>query len=184
MRYKTTRFQWVCVTIMVCAVLLFLAWFIQAFFDYKVRLRAATCVWPAPAPAPAPATTTNVAITNGSPAGRLLAELSSTVRGLLAQDAALPAAAAAAENLPLLAPPPDADTAVVPFGAVMAPVVGMVASAVNTFAGVDRPVAENIVRLGGLITLMYPTAGPLATFGVCTYCVFVYISFIIILTVL
>ncbi|KAL6820006.1 hypothetical protein V8C40DRAFT_268487 [Trichoderma camerunense] len=104
--YKTTRFQWVCVTLMVCAALLFSAWFIQAFFDYKVRLRAATCVWPAPAPAPAPATTTNVAITNGSPAGRLLAELSSTVRGLLAQDAALPAAAAAAENLPLLAPPP------------------------------------------------------------------------------
>ncbi|KAL6820005.1 hypothetical protein V8C40DRAFT_268486 [Trichoderma camerunense] len=48
----------------------------------------------------------------------------------------------------------------------MAPVVGVVASAINTFAGVDRPVAENIVRLGGLMSLMYPRAGPLVTFGV------------------
>lgn len=66
----------------------------------------------------------------------------------------------------------------------MAPVVGVVASAINTFAGVDRPVAENIVRLGGLMSLIYPRAGPLVTFGVCIYCVFVYVSFVIVLTVL
>lgn len=39
MRYKTTRFQWVCVTLMFWGFLLFLAWFFQALFDYKVRLR-------------------------------------------------------------------------------------------------------------------------------------------------
>ncbi|KAL6808222.1 hypothetical protein J3E69DRAFT_351961 [Trichoderma sp. SZMC 28015] len=75
--------------------LLFLAWFFQALFDYKVRLRAATGV--CPASAPAPATTTNVAITDGGSAGRLLADFFSSVRGLLAQNAA-----AAAENGPLL----------------------------------------------------------------------------------
>ncbi|KAF3069890.1 hypothetical protein CFAM422_006624 [Trichoderma lentiforme] len=86
MRYKTTRFQWVCVTLMFWGFLLFLAWSFQAFFDYKVRLRAATGVYPAPAPAPA--ATTNVAITDGGSAGRLLARFSSSVRGLLAQNAA------------------------------------------------------------------------------------------------
>lgn len=66
----------------------------------------------------------------------------------------------------------------------MAPVVGVMASAMNTFAGVDRPVNENLVRLGGLMSLMYPRAGPLVTFGVCTYYVFIYVSFVIVLTVL
>ncbi|KAK4071879.1 hypothetical protein Trihar35433_3943 [Trichoderma harzianum] len=79
-----------------------------------------------------------------------MADFSSSVRGLLAQNAAPPAAA---------------DTAVVPVGAVMAPVVGVMASAMNTFAGVGRPVNENLVRLGGLMSLVFPNAGPLVTFG-------------------
>lgn len=97
-----------------------------------------------------------------------MADFSSSVRGLLAQNAAPPAAA---------------DTAVVPVGAVMAPVVGVMASAMNTFAGVGRPVIENLVRLGGLMSLVFPNAGPLVTFGVCTHCVFIYVSFVIVLTV-
>ncbi|KAM6480825.1 hypothetical protein HDV62DRAFT_365755 [Trichoderma sp. SZMC 28011] len=64
--------------------LLFLAWFFQAFRDYKVRLRAATGFYQAPAPA----ATTNVAITDGGSAGRLLTQFSSSVHGLLAQNAA------------------------------------------------------------------------------------------------
>ncbi|KAL6797974.1 hypothetical protein J3E68DRAFT_398758, partial [Trichoderma sp. SZMC 28012] len=81
-RPATTLFQWVCATLMFWRFLLFLAWLFQAIFDYKVRLRAVTGV--CPAQAPAPATTTNVAITDGVSAGRLLAHSSSSARGLLA----------------------------------------------------------------------------------------------------
>ncbi|KAL7782715.1 hypothetical protein V8C43DRAFT_295429 [Trichoderma afarasin] len=65
----------------------------------------------------------------------------------------------------------------------MAPAWGVMASAMNAFAGVGRPLAENQVRLVGLMNLMFPNAGPLVTFGVCTHCVFIHISFVIVLTV-
>ncbi|KKP02965.1 hypothetical protein THAR02_04942 [Trichoderma harzianum] len=135
MQYKTTRFQWVCVTLMFWGFLLFLAWFFQAFFDYRVRLRAVTGI----CPFPAPAATTNVAIADGVSAGRLLAPFSSSVRGLLAQNAAPPAA-----------PPAAADTAVVPFGAVLAPVWGVMAPTINAFGGLcDTTVLRQVVS-GGL----------------------------------
>ncbi|PKK52329.1 hypothetical protein CI102_4580 [Trichoderma harzianum] len=47
----------------------------------------------------------------------------------------------------------------------MAPVWGVMASAINAFAGVGRPLAENQVRLVGLVNFMFPRAGPLVTFG-------------------
>ncbi|OPB42824.1 hypothetical protein A0O28_0084600 [Trichoderma guizhouense] len=98
---------------------------LQAILDYQLRLAALTRSAPG-APLTAPVTAVN------SPSEEhLLAQIHSSVRGLLAQD---DTAAAAADAGAL---PPTETNAVVGF---LAPVWrGVVAPAMNAFAGVGRP---------------------------------------------
>ncbi|KAL6805009.1 hypothetical protein GGI42DRAFT_353073 [Trichoderma sp. SZMC 28013] len=131
---------------------------LEAYFSYQLRL-AAIAACPAPVAAPVAAPTAA-----NSPSGeRLLAQLHSSVRGLLAHDDA--AAAATADALPLA----ETNSVLGFLAPAVAPVWRVVAPAMNVFAGAGRPLAKRQVMLVNMVNRFLPGANPLLGFGAAAF---------------
>ncbi|KAL6788117.1 hypothetical protein J3E68DRAFT_416016 [Trichoderma sp. SZMC 28012] len=127
---------------------------VELYLDYQVRLAALNAPdAPLTAPLTAPATAVN------SPSGEpFWAQFYTSVRGLLAQDDTAAAATADAGALPS-----TETNAVVGF---FAPVWrGVVAPAMDAFAGGRRTLAKRQVMLANYVNRFFPEANPLWGLG-------------------